>query len=246
MTVGGVGTGRRNSLPELHVRKASDILADAMRERILDGEYREGEILPTEREMCTQTKLGRRAVRDALLSLELQGLIRTDDEGANGPVVQRPSLHTVVDSVEVAVRGNHIPWSSILETREAIEPFCARLAAANRSDEDLFELDRINSVLEDSAADLDEFLRSNFEWHVAVARASENQLCIAMMTALSRIIYTSSRHDGRVNKIVMSATVDRHKSVTEAIRQGDADLAADCMTDHIHEFALDDAFFPIC
>jgi GntR family transcriptional repressor for pyruvate dehydrogenase complex len=246
MTAGDVSAERRNNLPELHVPKASDMLADAMRERILDGVYREGDVLPTEREMCIQTKLGRRAVRDALLSLELQGLIRTDDGSAGGPVVQRPTMHAIIDSVEIVVRGNRVPWHSILETREVIEPFCARLAAVNRSDEDLRELDKINSVLESSSSDLDDFLRSNFAWHVAVAHAGGNQLCTAIMTALSRIIYTSSRREGRVNEVVMSATVNRHRSVTDAIRQGDADLAAECMTDHIHDFALDDAFIPIC
>ncbi|WP_082833623.1 FadR/GntR family transcriptional regulator [Rhodococcus sp. LB1] len=246
MKDGDVGSRRRSSLPELHVGKASDILADAIRERILEGDYRDGEVLPTEREMCVQTKLGRRAVRDALLSLELQGLIRTDDDRAGGPVVQRPTLHTIIDNVEITVRGSRIPWHSILETREVIEPFCARLAAVNRTDEDLSELDKINSVLENSSSDLDAFLRSNFDWHVSVSRAGGNQLCIAIMTALSRIIYTSSRHDGRVNEVVMSATVNRHRAVTDAIRQRDAVLAAECMTDHIHEFALDDAYYPIC
>jgi len=59
-----------------------------------------------------------------------------------------------------------------METREALEPFCAELAARNRTDEDLAELDRANEALADPEADLEQFLQANLDWHVVLRLAS--------------------------------------------------------------------------
>lgn len=46
-------------LVPMQVPKASDVLADDLRERILRGEFEEGSALPPERELVTQTQIGR-------------------------------------------------------------------------------------------------------------------------------------------------------------------------------------------
>ena len=53
-------------LTPMPVPKASDVLADDLRERILLGEFPEGTALPTERDLVTQTQMSRATVREAL------------------------------------------------------------------------------------------------------------------------------------------------------------------------------------
>jgi DNA-binding transcriptional ArsR family regulator len=64
--------GRRRGLS---VPKASDVLADSLRQRILSGELPTGSALPVERELAATTRLSRTAVREALRILEIEGLI---------------------------------------------------------------------------------------------------------------------------------------------------------------------------
>jgi len=62
--------GSRKSKPltikRVSVPKSYDVLANQLRETILRGEISEGDPLPTERELVTQTGLSRGSVREAL------------------------------------------------------------------------------------------------------------------------------------------------------------------------------------
>src|SRR2546421_11491774 len=134
-------------LTPMPVPKASDVLADDLRERILLGEFPEGTALPTERDLVAQTQMSRATVREALRILEVQGLIRIKTGRAGGAYVQKPDDESVADSVALAIRGRRIRMAALLETREAIEPACAQLAAKYRTDADLERLDKAQQAL---------------------------------------------------------------------------------------------------
>src|SRR5712691_5752342 len=129
-------------LTPMPVPKASDVLAYDLRERILRGEFPEGTALPPERELVAQTQMSRATVREALRILEVQGLVRIKTGRAGGAYVQKPGKESVADSVALAIRGRHIRMAALLETREAIEPACAQLAAKYRTDAEIERLDK--------------------------------------------------------------------------------------------------------
>lgn len=223
-------------LSPMEVPKASDVLANELRERILSGEYPEGTPLPPERELVVQTRMSRTTVREALRILEVQGLIRIKAGRAGGAFVQRPGEEYVASSLELLIRGRQIRLTSVHETREAVEPMCARLAAQHRTAGDLRRIDAANEAI--AASDgLDDFLRANVDWHVAVATASHNEILTGIMMALSRAIYTVTNNEGFINDEVRDITVRAHRSVTRAIKERDADAAVRRMSRHVHAYA---------
>ncbi|GLY40412.1 GntR family transcriptional regulator [Amycolatopsis sp. NBRC 101858] len=224
-------------LSPMEVPKASDVLANDLRERILTGEFPEGTALPPERELVTQTAMSRTTVREALRILEVQGLVRIKTGRAGGAFVQRPGQEAVASSVGLLIRGQQIRLAALLETREAIEPFCARLAARNRTDADLARLDAANKAIADTDGTLAQFLQANVDWHVGVATASHNELLTGMMTALSRAIYTATENEDFVDAEVRKTTVRAHRSITDAIRAQDPDAAVRRMSRHVHAYA---------
>ncbi|WP_131770097.1 FadR/GntR family transcriptional regulator, partial [Candidatus Protofrankia californiensis] len=145
-------------LGPMEVPKASDVLANELRERILTGEFTENTPLPPERELVTQTRMSRSTVREALRILEVQGLVRIKAGRAGGAFVQRPSKEAVATSVSLVIRGQQIRLAALLETREAIEPFCAQLAARYRTADDLKVLDAANEAIADENSTLAAFL----------------------------------------------------------------------------------------
>ncbi|ODU07139.1 MAG: GntR family transcriptional regulator [Pseudonocardia sp. SCN 72-86] len=220
----------------MEVPKASDVLANELRERILSGEYVEGTPLPPERELVVQTRMSRTTVREALRILEVQGLIRIKAGRAGGAFVQKPGEESVASSLDLLIRGRQLRLASVHETREAIEPSCARLAALHRTAGDLARLDAANEAIATSG-DLDSFLRANVDWHVAVATASHNEILTGIMMALSRAIYTTTNNEGFVNDEVRDIAVRAHRSVTRAIKERDADAAVRRMLRHVHSYA---------
>ena len=224
-------------LSPVQVPKASDVLAEDMRERILRGEFPEGTALPTERDLVSQTNMSRATVREALRILEVQGLVRIKTGRSGGAFVQHPDGESVASSVDLLIRGRQIRLSALLETREAIEPACAQLAAKYRTDDDLERLELANKAISDESGSLAAFLQANVDWHVGVAIASHNELLTGFMLALSRAIYTATDNQGFINTDVRVTTAKAHRSITAAIRSQDADAAVRRMKRHVHSYA---------
>jgi GntR family transcriptional repressor for pyruvate dehydrogenase complex len=224
-------------LKPVDVPKASDVLARELRERILSGELVEGIALPPERELVKQTQMSRATVREALRILEVQNLVRVRAGRAGGAFVQRPTTKSMASTVSMLIRGRQIKLADLMETREALEPFSAELAARKRTDDDLAVLDRANDDIADPDADLPAFLQANLDWHVGVALASHNELLIGFMTALSQAIYTGTENAAFVDDDVRAVTARAHRSITIAIRSRDADAASRRMRRHVHSYA---------
>jgi GntR family transcriptional regulator, transcriptional repressor for pyruvate dehydrogenase complex len=181
--------------------------------------------------------MSRSTVREALRILEVQGLVRIKTGRVGGAYVQRPDKDSVADSVSLLIRGQQIRMADLLERREAIEPFCARLAARNRTEADLARLDAANKAIADPDAPLARFLQANVDWHVAVAAASHNEILTGLMTALSRSIYTATENEEFVDAEVRRTTIRAHQAITDAIRSQDPDAAVRRMNRHVHAYA---------
>lgn len=219
------------------VPKASDVLAAEVRERILSGEFTEGMALPPERQLVDQTGLSRATVREALRILEVERLVRIRPGRGGGAFVHRPGHESVTNTVRLVIRGQQIRLEALHETREAIEPTCAALAAKRRTSADLAELDAAHAELIAADDDVPRFLRANVRWHTAVAKAGDNELLIGFMTALSRSIYAATDIDRFMDAEIREVTTRAHARITEAIRVQDGPAAMRRMTRHVCGFA---------
>jgi GntR family transcriptional repressor for pyruvate dehydrogenase complex len=221
-------------LPPMNVPKASDVLANELRERILTGDIAEGMRLPAERDLVDQTRMSRTTVREALRILEVQGLIRIKTGRTGGAFVQQPGEEAMASTVNLLIRGRQIRLAALLETHEAIEPFCAGLAATHRTQEELDILGEANRRMTDDSADLAQFLQADVDWHVGVARASHNELLSGLMAAVSRAIYAATEGEKFGDVDVRHATSHAHTTITDAIAKQDANAAIRRMKRLVH------------
>lgn len=213
-------------LPTMKVPRASQFLADQLAERILTGEYEEGAGLPPERSLVEQTGLSRTTVREALRILEVQGLIKVRSGRTGGAFIQRPGEQAMANTVEDIILGREITRGHLLDTRRAIEPYCARLAARTHTVSQLEELESTSDSM-------------NGDWHVSVARASNNLLLAGLMVALTEGIHAATEQD-LVDSEALERAIDSHKAVTDAIRRRDEDVAEQEMERHASVFAPGD------
>jgi DNA-binding GntR family transcriptional regulator len=89
------------------------------------------------------------------------------------------------------------------------------------------------------SGDVDAYVRANLDWHVAVVRASHNDLLIAFIAAVSQSVYESTDLEGFNSNEVRSAVIHAHQRVMDAIRERDADAAARRMERHVGAY-IDD------
>ena len=69
-------------LSPIDIPKAADVLADVLREQILEGQLGEGSTLPSERDLAEQSGLTRVAISRIEVGARLLLIVRTDREGA--------------------------------------------------------------------------------------------------------------------------------------------------------------------
>jgi DNA-binding FadR family transcriptional regulator len=213
--------------------KASNALAGQLRQHILSGDLAEGSALPTERELCAQSGLSRASVREALRMLESDGLIETRPGRNGGTRIKEPTPQSIARSIGLYVRGSRVRLEALLETREAIEPAVARLAALNRTETDIARLTEAHARLQSSMDDRFVFLKANLDWHLAIALASRNEPLIGFMTAIADVIHAATKDDPFDSDDVRRETIAAHDRILAAIVVGDTDAAQRRMARHV-------------
>jgi GntR family transcriptional repressor for pyruvate dehydrogenase complex len=234
-------SARRLSLGRVRPTKSSDALADALRERILTGDFGEGAPLPSERDIVDETGLGRGSVREALRVLEVEGLIRTKTGRYGGAFTARPDESGLTRFVSLFVRGRSVPMQALLEARTTIEPSLAYYAALNHTPDDARALEAACAAME-ATLDGTDFGRWNRAWHYCVATASHNELLVAFLASISSAIaQASDAHakvfEGTVFEEIRSAVIRAHRGVTDAVLRGQADAAKRRMERHLTAYA---------
>ncbi|HEX3680425.1 MAG TPA: GntR family transcriptional regulator [Galbitalea sp.] len=109
------------ALTPVVVRKATDLIAEQIRQRIFSGEYQAGDVLPSEADLIAQTASSGSSVRGALRILETQGLIQMK-QGRRGAIVKVPGQDELESTMNQLIRGQDISLNQLLGMQEAIEP----------------------------------------------------------------------------------------------------------------------------
>lgn len=210
----------------INVPKSCDVLADRLHKQIVDGTYPPGASLPTERELVSATGLSRGSVREALRILEARGLARTRPGRYGGTTASRPSDESLGSHINSFAKVRGVPLHALVETRQALEPMISYLAAKNRTDEDLAELQAISARLDAAAVDdVPRFLEENANWHSVLAIASHNDLLRAFSASISALMLDASRIENFANDDVRQLVTTAHRRILHAIETKDADAA---------------------
>ncbi|MBP0441169.1 FadR/GntR family transcriptional regulator [Tianweitania sediminis] len=213
------------------------MLAAKLRDLILSGEIEPGKSLPTERELVGDSGLSRSSVREALRVLEVEGLITTRPGRSGGSTVQLPGRGSVARSMQLFVRSHSIRVEALLETRVGVEPFLASLAALNATDREVEEMAAIHKRFEESIDNVVAYKRINLDWHLAVARASRNEVLIALMEAVSQPIFDAADYQEVTTPEIRKAAIRAHAGILKAIEARDAKGAAARMEKHVSAYA---------
>lgn len=221
----------------IDVPKSCDMLAATLRSQILEGAYAPGQQLPAERDLVEQTGLSRNAIREGLRILESEGLVQTRLGRYGGSFVCQPTDDMLSRHFRVFARGRGISLLALVQTREAIEPRVAMLAALNRTERDLQAMrDSIEGMKELSPMDANRFLAENRRWIKAVADASQNEILRVFMTTLSELIHDLSGVGAFASEQVRVESIHVYERILDAIVRKDADAAGRRAERHVKAY----------
>ena len=230
--------------PRVQRTRAPQVFAAQLRQMILEGQLTDGDPLPPERQLAEQTGVGRSSVREALRTLESEGLISTRPGRGGGAVVRRPDVSTMARSIDVFVLGRQVKYSAVLEARQLLETGSAHLAALRRADSDIDQLRRHHHemVTADASGDVGAFVDANVAWHIAINQASGNELVAGFMYGLTGVLRAAIGADDFNTSELRSETLRSHGQILDAIICRDGPAAARRMARHLH--AHEEVFSP--
>jgi GntR family transcriptional regulator, transcriptional repressor for pyruvate dehydrogenase complex len=217
----------------LRVPKASDVLADRLRQQILDGDLVVGQLLPPERILSERSGMSRTVVREALRILEIEGLVEIRPGRNGGSVVRIPDVGSFARSLDIFIRGRRVRFDDVLEARELFEPMAAKLAATRRTDADLEVLEAATAAVEAAIDDVPTFLTANVNWHVTVAGLSHNELLAAFMQAMATAVRAATDVENFNSRATMEHALHAHRRIVSAIAKGDGERAYASMRRHV-------------
>lgn len=213
---------------------AAEQIAHQIRDAIRAGHLAEGQRLPAEHELADEFRVSRATVREAMRTLSAARLVETNRGATGGTFVALPSPEAVAeslgDTIELWFLTGSTSTAEVDESRRWIERGCMRLAARNRTDDDLTAIEEAFERGAEASIETDLFLAYDLEFHVAICRATHNTVMELAMTAIHLA-------RPRTNTLLLSAlapgpVVDQHRAILEAIRHGDPDLAEQAFMAH--------------
>jgi len=172
----------------LEKKTYSEKIANQIQARILTGELRKGEKLPSEMEMAENFQVSRSVVREAMRILEGLGLISVK-KGPKGGIFAANGYHKPLsNSLKGLVDSGQVTKDNINKVRMLLEPFVASEAAIHADDDDIKTLEALLNASRKKMNDAG-FLQANRgKFHIHLATASKNPVIEMFMKSLIELL----------------------------------------------------------
>ena len=195
-----------------------EVIFSTLRRAVLTGELSPGERL-TEIQLASQFGVSRTPVREAIRMLEQEGL-----------VTLRPSRGAVVSGILAD------SVKDVLEIRRALDVLCAQLACRRISQDAISELkkacDKFEQAVYASQKDIKVIAACDVAFHDIIIDSTGNMRLKQLVNNLSEQMYRY-RFEYLKDKEIYPQIVKEHRSIYEAISNGDETAAAGICGVHI-------------
>lgn len=212
----------RVTRPRLYEQLVEQILA-----YIESAQLGPGDLLPAERDLAERLGVSRATLAQALVALEVLGVIDVQ-HGTGAVLARRPSVASVIKGL----REHRSRLPEIVEARSTLEVKLAGLAAARRTDADLKAIDEALDVMAREIKEGDRGTRGDELFHQAITAAAHSSVLAQLMAFIAEMILETRMESlgqpGRPEQSLAS-----HRKIADAIRDQDAEGAAEAMLSHI-------------
>jgi len=208
----------------------SEALFEKLVGHVVNGDWKEGDRIPSERELSEQLGIGRASLREALKALELLGMVesRVGDGTFVCPrsdFLSRPLLWAITGA-------DHSELRELMEARLVLEENIAAFAAERATAE---ELRKIEAAIEEMRAQVNDAVgsfESDMRFHVAIAEAAHNQILSnadqLVRNLVKQWILLKHKVPGSAAK-----SLRHHERIYDAILHRDPERAREEMRNHI-------------
>ena len=209
-------------------------LANAIAAAIERGEYAPGSRLASERELAEEFKVSRPTVREAMIALEIRGLVEAR-HGSGLYVLAQPAEAAATTELDVGA-------FELIEARMLFEGEAAAVAATVIDDETVAKLDDLLVQMASHERSSAEALEVDRVFHVTIAEATGNTIIthvIEMLWELRERSPLSARMFAEARREGVHPRVDEHQLIVDALRARNSAQARKAMRGHLRRVVDD-------
>lgn len=213
--------------------KYYEVILDWFRQQILSGQMKEGDPIPSERELASQFGVSRVPVREALRILEYIGII---NNGPDGMTIQRVDVQLFTPGANFATEITQETIENLFEVRIFLESAAAYCAALRHTDEDIVQIreaiQAMSVAIDDPESDSESLTRSSHAFHLRVITAAKNPVLENLYRSLYDLLEISKQYTMRPESVSDSTLMD-HEAILYKIESGNAEDASKYMKFHL-------------
>lgn len=221
-------------MPDLHALSLVDQVTQTLLTRLSQKEWPIGARLPGQNVLAAELGVSVVVVREALARLKAEGLVESR-QGAGVFVLAAPEAPRGF-KVASLTDGDPVRLAAVLEVRSSIEVAAAELAAARRTPDDVRDCTDAFKQLRAALAAGGEAIAEDFNFHLAVAKASHNEFYPELLRYLHHVLtlaISASRARTRTMPRRLEQVQDEHAAILQAIVDGQAAQAGRVMQLHL-------------
>ena len=157
-------------------------VASQIEKKIKNGEFQIGEKIPSELELVKLLGVSRNSIREAIQSLILVGILESK-QGKGTYVLANERFEA-----DITTRLNIAQKNDILEVRRLVEVEIVKLAVQRRDEKDLYSIKKALEARNRSIDDIKENTVVDLNFHIAIAKASKNEIFYDLYKYVSQFI----------------------------------------------------------
>jgi DNA-binding FadR family transcriptional regulator len=223
--------------------RVAEIVASRLREDILSGRLKEGDVLPSQESLFSEFGVSPPALREAIHILETDGLISVRRGNMGGAVVHLPSPDRTAHMISMVLQSRSATPADVSGALLHLEPICAGMCAGrdDRMTEVVPYLEAEILLQTEQFDDLSRYVPNARRFHEALVSRCGNEPMILLIGSLELIwsAHESSVWSDEYNTAdpaiqkTMRAALRDHQRLLDAIRDGDAAKAVRLAQDHL-------------
>jgi GntR family transcriptional repressor for pyruvate dehydrogenase complex len=197
---------------------------------VVKGEWKAGDRIPAERELCRQFGIARTSLREALKAMELVGML--DSRVGDGTFVCPRSEFLARPLLWAFTGTDHEELRDIMEARMLLERDVAGLAAERGSDAEIARIGETVQLMAECVAAGRSTLDADMAFHLAIAAAAHNAV-LQNAVQLLRNLMRRLLHLKLMIPTVPAKVLRQHEAIYTAIRNHDSEAARRAMIEHL-------------
>lgn len=209
-----------------------NIISDYLVDRIMAGELKPGDKLPSDRDLSALYNVGRTSIREALKVLSVLGLINILP--GQGTFIASDSSEFFLTPLSWTFLMGEKNLEHMISVRNVLEIESARFAALNATPEDIKTLKEIFEQSKNAYTESNYqlFLDLDLDFHLAIAQCSHNPILHNLLLTARKLIKHISK-SGMLNLEDLGAIYKEHTRIYTNISNHSSTESVTSMTDHL-------------